>query len=106
MYPSGRFVCLAVLFAFAGCATDEGPYRWRQFKGSVGFESAENYCKSQDQIYRSNLTMSVFDTLMLATAPPAGAVGYSKGMAERQQGQTGMDMESCMKSKGWNKVPM
>ena len=106
MCPSAKCIYLSIFVAFVGCATDEGSYKWRQFAGAVGFEEAERYCKNLDEIYRGKLATSIFDTLILATAPPAGASGYSKGMAERQQGQAGMDMESCMNKNGWKKIPI
>jgi hypothetical protein len=105
MYLKGKLLIVALTLAVVACATESRPFKWRQFKGSIGFEEAERYCKNQDEIYRDKLASSIFDTLILATAPPAGASGYSKGMAERPNVPAGMSMDTCMDKSGWQKIP-
>ena len=106
MYLKGKLSIAVLTLAVVACATESRPFKWRQIKGSIGFEQAERYCKNQDEIYRDNLATSILGTLIIATAPPAGALGASNAMAERPIGPSGMSMDTCMDLKGWKKIPL
>ena len=106
MCQRDKLLMVVLTLAIAACATESRPFKWRQIKGSIGFEQAERYCKNQDEIYRGNLATSIFETLILATAPPGGALGASNAMAERPIGPSGMSMDTCMDLKGWKKIPL
>lgn len=106
MFRRDKLLMVVLTLAIAACATESRPFKWRQIKGSIGFEQAERYCKNQDEIYRDNLATSILGTLIIATAPPAGALGASNAMAERPIGPSGMSMDTCMDLKGWKKIPL
>ena len=64
MFRRDKLLIVVLTLAIAACATESRPFKWRQIKGSIGFEQAESYCKNQDEIYRDNLATSILGTLI------------------------------------------